>query len=336
MSLQRKSFPALKVDDMTSHGDMQSGGARAPVPEQVGFIGIGRMGFPMARNIAERGFPVTVFDIRAEQMRLFCADRPARAASSLADLRGASVIVTMLPTSKEVEEVILGGPQGKGLAHLVAPGTLIVDCSTSDPVVTQRLGGALAERGIAMIDAPVMGGVVFAEDGTLDIFAGGAAADIARAEPIVRCFGKQIFACGALSFAHAMKAINNFVNAQALVTYAEAMTVGAKFGISLDVMTAALTAATTGRNHPFEKKMVKQVLSGKFASGMALRLIAKDVSLALSVAKSTGSWSPIIAQTAELWSQAAGELGGEADQTMVARLWEQKTGVALAPRVNGN
>ena len=253
--------------------------------EQVAVVGIGNMGFPMAGRIAARGFPVTVFDIREEQMRLFCAQQPARAAAGRADLRDSGVIVTMLPTSKEVEHVILGTDGGKGLIDIVAPGTLLVDSTTSDPVSTQRIGRALADRGISFIDAPVFGGVVFAQDGTLDIFVGGAAADIARAEPILTCFGKQIFNCGALGFAHAMKAINNFVNAQALITYAEAMTVGAKFGISLDVMTASLTAATTGRNHPFEKKMVKQVLSGKFATGMALRLIVKDVSLALSMAK---------------------------------------------------
>jgi 3-hydroxyisobutyrate dehydrogenase len=303
--------------------------AVGPRQEQVGFIGLGRMGVPMARHIADGGFPLTVFDVRVEAANRFCAERPAQCASHLADLSGASVIVTMVPTSKEVEEILLGGPQTKGLADHLRPGTLVIDCSSSDPLVTQRLGRTLAERGIALIDAPVMGGVVFAEDGTLDIFVGGSPADVARARPILTCFGKQILACGALGFGHAMKAINNFVNAQALVTYAEAMTVGAKFGIGLDVMTTALTAATTGRNHPFEKKMVKQVLSGKFATGMALRLIAKDVSLALNVAKKTGAWSPIMNQTSELWSEAANKIGDEVDQTEVVRLWEQRTGIAI-------
>jgi 3-hydroxyisobutyrate dehydrogenase len=299
--------------------------------EQIGFVGIGRMGFPMARHIVERGrFPVTVFDIRPEPAEGFCAGRAARRAARLADLGTAGIVLLMLPTSREVEEILLGGPQGPGLIDHLSSGALVIDCSTSDPVATQRLGARLAERGIAMVDAPVMGGVVFAEDGSLDIFVGGTDPDIARAEPVLRCFGKEIFRCGALGFAHAMKAINNFVNAQALVTYAEAMTVGAKFGIDRDVLTASLISATTGRNHPFEKKMVKHVLSGTFATGMALRLIAKDVSLALSVAQKTGAWSPIIAQTAELWAQAAQEIGGELDQTVVAKLWEEKTGVTIS------
>ncbi len=301
--------------------------------ETVAFIGLGRMGHPMARHLARAGYRLIASDIRPDVVRSFAETYGAVATAGPDDCAGASVIITMLPSSRQVEEVLTGDGKSAGLANLLAPGSLVIDCSTSEPMSTRRLGETLARRNIAMVDAPVAGGVVFAEDGSLDALVGGAEADIARATPIIESFAKQILVCGPLGSGHAMKALNNFVNAQALLTYAEAMAVGAKFGIAMPVMVQSLESATTGRNHPFEKKIVRQVLGRKFASGMALGLISKDVGIARKLAEELGIWSPVTDRTAELWNEAVEVVGAMADQTEVVKLWEGKAGVELRGEV---
>lgn len=297
---------------------------------RIGFIGIGRMGFPMAGHLANANFELTVFDLQAEVIRQFCDIHGAAAAPSLADLAAASdAVVTMLPTSSEVRQVVLGAGAEPGLAGHLPPGALVIDCSSGDPDVTREIGAELATRSIEMIDASVAGGVVFAEDGTLDVLVGGSPEVVSRAGPVLACFSRQTLNCGALGAGHAMKAINNFVNAQTLITYAEAMTTGRRAGIDMAALTAALEQATTGRNHPFGKKIVKQVLTRRFASGMALSLIAKDVDLARDIGRRLGLDMPIGTQCSDLWHRAAENVGGAADQTRVAQLWEQMAGVTL-------
>lgn len=297
---------------------------------RVGFVGLGRMGHHMARHIAEAKLPLTVFDIRPESVNEFCAATGARPARTLADLGANSdVVITMLPTSREVRAVVVG--QGaEGLADALAPGSLVIDCSSSDPMETRALGQDLAERSIAMVDAPVAGGVVFARDGTLDILLGGAEDARERARAVLKPVAGRFFDCGSLGAGHAMKVLNNFVNAQALLTYAEAMAAGLKFGLDPAVLVESLTAATTGRNHPFEKKIVTQVLSRRFASGMALALIAKDVGLARDLAEGLGLKAPVLNGCLELWQRAADEIGPAVDQTEVVKLWERDAGVELA------
>jgi len=292
----------------------------------IALIGLGRMGYPMARHVAAAGFPLTVYDNRAGVVAQFCAAHKATAARSLADLAGAEIVITVLPTGKDVAETVTWPD---GLAERLARGAILVDCSSSAPLETRRLGGLMRARGIGMVDAPIAGGVVFAEDGSLDVLVGGEPADIARVTPVLNAFAKSVLPCGGLGAAHAMKVLNNFVNAQALITYAEAMTVGRRFGIDIATIVAALRSATTGRNHPFEKKIERQVLTGSFTSGGSIGLIGKDVLLAKDLAEGMALWSPILTQTAALWSEAAEALGGATDQTGIVHLWEDRAGINL-------
>lgn len=304
--------------------------AGQPMPnETIAFVGLGRMGNPMARHLVKAGHRLIAADIRADVVRSFADAHGAVPAHGPEDIAKASVVITMLPSSRQVTDLLLGEGGSKGLAELLAPGSLVIDCSTSEPMATRHLGEALAAHNIAMVDAPVAGGVVFAEDGSLDVLVGGTEADLARARPILMGFAKSILVCGPLGAGHAMKALNNYVNAQVLLTYAEALTVGSKFGISMPTMVQALEAATTDRNHPFGKKIVRQVLSGKFASGMALGLISKDVGIARGLAKELGVWAPIADLTDELWADAAKSVGPMVDQTEVVKLWEGKSGLEL-------
>jgi 3-hydroxyisobutyrate dehydrogenase len=298
--------------------------------ERIGFVGLGRMGYPMARHLAAAQLPLTAYDVRGGVTAEFCRANDATPAGSLKELGEASdVVITMLPTSKEVHAVLMGEGDG-GLAHALAPGSLVVDCSSSDPLETRALGEALAERSIAMVDAPVAGGVVFAEDGTLDVFLGGRQEARERARPILSRFAKRFFECGTLGAGHAVKALNNFVNAQATITYAEALATGIKFGTDPEVMMEALRAATAGRNHVLEKKIAAQVLTRDFASGMALSLIAKDIGLARNLAAGMSMEAPVLASCLELWQRAADEIGANADQTEVVKLWERDAGVEIS------
>lgn len=294
---------------------------------RTGFIGLGRMGFPMAGHMAGRGSRLTVFDIKPEIAARFATEHGANAAGSVAELgRACGTAILMLPRSEDVEAVIAGPG---GLAETMDEGSLVIDCSTSDPAVTRSLAERLRARGIDLVDAPVAGGVVFAENGTLDVLMGGEEAAIARARPVVAAFSKDCLECGGPGAGHAMKLINNFVNANALITYAEALSVGARFGIGIDTMMSGLIAATTGRNHPLEKKIARQVLSREFASGMALALIAKDTGLALKLAETLAVDAPLMALCHDLWRRGETEIGGTVDQTEIARLWERDAGVTL-------
>jgi 3-hydroxyisobutyrate dehydrogenase len=298
----------------------------API-KTIAFVGLGNMGVPMAAHLAEKKFVLSLYDRRPEAVRAFAAAHRGRVAASLADAaRGADAAITMLPDDKAVREVVLG--EG-GLASALARRAVIVDMGTSDPRATVEIGEALEKRGIRYVDAPVMGGVVFAKDATLDIMAGGSDGDIARCMPVFAAVGRQVFRCGALGSGHALKALANFVNAGALVTLIEALAIGRKFGLDSDTMANAMVQMCAGRQHPLEKKVIPQVLTHKFETGMALGLIAKDVSIAANFGHSIGAMTPIADRVKEVWGRAEAEIGGKADHTEVARLWEAGTAITL-------
>ncbi|HZT25885.1 MAG TPA: NAD(P)-dependent oxidoreductase [Pseudolabrys sp.] len=293
----------------------------------IAFAGLGNMGAPMAAQLAAKGFALSLYDRRAEAARGFAAAHGGRAAFSVAEAaRGADAAICMLPDDAAVREVVLG--EG-GLATAMAAGAVVIDMGTSDPRSTVAIGGELAERGIGYVDAPVMGGVVFAKDASLDVMAGGREEDVARCMPIFSAVGRHVFRCGALGSGHALKALANYVNAAALVTLIEALAVGCKFGLDSAIMAKALTHMCTGRQHPLEKKVIPQVLTRKFATGMALGLIAKDVAIAADLGQDIGAVAPLAERVRDIWKAAESKLGPKADQTEVARLWEEGNAILL-------
>lgn len=293
----------------------------------IAFVGLGHMGAPMAAQLAAKGFAVALFDRRPDAATAFAAAHGGRVAASLADAaRNTDAVICMLPDDTAVREVVVG--EG-GLAAALAEGATVIDMGTSDPRATIEIGMMLAARGIAYVDAPVMGGVVFATDATLDIMAGGSDADIERCMPVFSALGRQVFRCGALGSGHVLKALANYVNAGALINLIEALAIGRKFGLDSTTMADALVHMCAGRQHPLEKKVIPQVLTRKFATGMALGLIAKDVGIAAKFGHSIGAITPLADRVSEIWDTAEATLGGDADQTEVARLWEQGNGVQL-------
>ena len=295
--------------------------------KKIGFIGVGNMGNPMAANLLKGGFDVTVFDARAETAAAFVAQHGGKAAASLADVaRGADAIITMLPDDRVVRSVML---DAGGAASAMSKGAVLIDMSTCDPTGTQQTAAALEKLGMYMIDAPVMGGVVFAKDATLDIMAGGSAELIERCTPVLKAMGQGITRCGATGSAHAMKALANYVNACALINAIEALTIGKKFGLDAKMMAEALVPMCAGRNHPIKKKVIPQILIRNYGTGMALGFIAKDVRIAVDVAHAIGAAAPLGEKVSELWDDAAAKVGAKVDQTEIVRYWEDATGVKL-------
>lgn len=297
---------------------------------KIAFIGIGNMGTPMASHLVKKGFDVTVYDIRPEVAQAFVAQHGGKVAKSLVDVaHGADAVITMLPNDKVVRQVVLGEGTENCVAAGLAKGAIVMDMGTSNPSGTRSLAEALAPRGLHVVDAPVMGGVVFAKDATLDIMVGGEAALVERVKPVLQALGRSIIHCGGTGTAHAMKALANYVNACALINAIEAMTIGRKFGLDSKLMADALIPMCSGRNHPIEKKVVPHVLTRKFSTGMAMAFIAKDVKIAADTAKSVGAFAPLADLVAELWAAGAEKVGPNLDQTEIARYWEEATGVRL-------
>jgi 3-hydroxyisobutyrate dehydrogenase len=295
--------------------------------KMIAFVGLGNMGTPMAARLAAAGFALALCDKRPEVLRAFADAYGGRVAATAADAaHGADAAITMLPNDAIVREVVLGED---GLAAGLSAGAIVIDMSTSDPRASVEIGQALAARGLRYVDAPVMGGVVFAKDGSLDVMVGGSDADIERCMPIFTAIGRQVFRCGGLGSGHALKALANYVNAGALVNLIEALAIGRKFGLDNKVMVDAMQHMCTGRQHPLDKKVIPQVLTRKFATGMTLGLIAKDVAIAADFGRSIGAMTPLADRLSEIWHQGETEIGPDADQTEIAKLWEKSNGVTL-------
>ena len=293
---------------------------------RIGFIGVGNMGNAMGGQLVKKGFQVTAYDTNAQTLRAFCDAHGADAAETVTALANdADAVIFMVPDDKVVAQVLFED----GLAEKLSEHTVVIDMSSSNPAGTVAIGEKLAARQIGYVDAPVMGGVIFARDGTLDIMAAGDPAQIERCRPIFEALGRKLYVCGPLGSGHVLKALANYINACAFINTVEAMVIGRKFGLESAVMVEALEAMCNGRQHPLLKKVVPHVLSRKYGSGMAMQFIAKDLNIAVQTAKSIGAAAPLAEKTAELWKAACAELGGKLDQTEIARYWEEASGVRL-------
>ncbi|MBX5459829.1 MAG: NAD(P)-dependent oxidoreductase [Steroidobacteraceae bacterium] len=286
--------------------------------DRIGFVGLGNMGAPMARRLAAAGYALTVADALPEVEQRFAAEVNCERAASLAALgERCQVVITMLPNGAIVREVLLGT---NGIAHRLAAGSVVVDMSSSSPIGTRELFADLAKLGIPLVDAPVSGGVKKAADGTLAIMVGGDPEPIARVRPVLEVMGK-VFLTGASGTGHAMKALNNFLSAANLAVAAEAVIAGERFGLNPATMIDILNAST-GRNTGTDSKFPNNVLPRTFNSGFALGLMAKDLRLALEVARSSGAPASLLEMCSQIWSNAEQQLGAKADNTEVVKYLE--------------
>jgi 3-hydroxyisobutyrate dehydrogenase len=290
------------------------------------------MGLPMVRNLARAGYRILAHDLSNEALRRACEATGAEAPSSLKALAERSTaVITMLPDGSAVRAVLGSETLGDSLLAGLARGSVFIDMSSSSPVGTRELGALLAARGVAMLDAPVSGGVRKALDASLSIMVGGDSREIARCRPVLEAMGRQIFLTGPLGSGHAMKALNNYVSAAGLAAAVEAVLAGQRFGLDPKNVVDILNAST-GMNNSTLNKFHQFILSRTFDSGFSLDLMVKDLKTALEVARATGSPAPLGEACVEAWCDAQSALGPGADHTAVARYWEQLAGTLLGGR----
>jgi len=295
--------------------------------QTVGFIGLGNMGWPMAACLVKAGFTVHANDSRKAVADNFVQQVGGFAPDSLRQLAATSdVIVTMLPTSAIVEHVLGGGDDN--LFSGLKPGTIIIDMTSGVPSLTQKLAERVAALGGVLIDAPVSGGVPRAKTGQLAIMVGGDDAAIERARPVLAAMGTSVLKTGGVGSGQAMKALNNLVSTGGFLIGIEALLIGQRFGLDPAVMTDVLNAAT-GMNNSTQKKFKQYVLSRSFDAGFSMGLLAKDLSIALQVARETATSVPVSAVVRELIVSAEAKFGPNADHTEMAKLCEILAGSEL-------
>jgi 3-hydroxyisobutyrate dehydrogenase len=290
----------------------------SPARTTLGFIGIGNMGSPMAARLIAAGWKVVVHDIAREQVERFTREHGGVAAGSPEALgRACDVVITMLPDGHVVRRELLGEAGSDGVLNGLVRGATIIDMSSSSPVGTRELGRTLAEGGYHLLDAPVSGGVRGAVAGTLAIMVGGDAERARALDGLLAPMGRRFYV-GALGAGHAAKVLNNYVSAAGLAAAAEALHIADRFGIDKSVILDVVNAST-GRNNSTENKFAQFILNGKFNSGFALGLMAKDLTLAMEVAQSCGVPADLGHACLKLWKDAEAGIGGAADHTAIAR-----------------
>lgn len=287
---------------------------------KIAFIGLGAMGRPMAQWLISQGFDLRVSDVNPALADIFGS---AWAASPAEAAQGADVVLTMLPNGKIVRDVLLGSG---GVAGVLSKGAIVVDTSSSDAVDTAALGEELAPLGIALIDAPVSGGVAMAGQGKLALMVGGTDdAAFEKVQPILDALSGRLLRVGKLGAGHAAKAINNAVAACIFAVTSEGVELGARFGLDPALLLEVINSST-GRSGVSEGLFPGQVLSGKYALGFALSLMTKDVGLADSLRESLSLDLPVIENTHARYQAALADLGQAADFTEYHKYVERHSG----------
>jgi len=284
----------------------------------IAFFGLGNMGWPMARRLHEAGHSVRCYDpspearARAEAAGLHTLGSAGKAAAS-------DVVLLMLPSSDVVEAVLLRD----GLLAALQTGSTVVDMSSSRPASTRLLAEQAAGRGVHYVDAPVSGGVAGAESGNLTIMVGGAPEDVAALRPVLDVVGNKVMHVGPPGAGHALKALNNLMSATHLLVSSEALLVGRKFGLDVEVMLDAINTSS-GRSGSTEVKWPKYVVTGRYDSGFGAALMLKDMGIALDLATELGMPAPLTASAVDLWRRAVAALPPGADHTSIVQWLESE------------
>jgi len=247
--------------------------------ERIGFIGLGAMGGPMAKNLVKKGFGLTVFDVVTEKMEPLKGVGAEGAASGKEVAEKCPIIITMLPSSPHVNEAVLGP---KGIFEGVQKGSLLIDMSTIDPITTREIARILEEKGVEMLDAPVARGVPAAVAGTLVIYVGGEKEVFDRHREILAAMGTDIYHVGDIGTGEVVKIVNNLMVAVTTCALAEAMVLGVKAGVKPDILFEALSSGS-GNSFVLQNHYKNNVMKDKFEEGVfPVDYMLKDLNLALS------------------------------------------------------
>lgn len=293
------------------------------------FIGLGAIGAPIARHVAENT-TLAVWNRTRLIAAEFTAETGARDAESPASAAsGADFLLTCLPTSAQVEEVLFGA---NGAAASLESGAMVIDCTSGDPTTSRKIADRLARSGIAFIDAPVSGGVSGAEAGKLTVMVGGEAAALERARPILELFAGKIVHCGRVGAGDAVKAVNNALLAVHVWSTAEGLAALSKLGVDPAVALDVINSSS-GRSNSSMNLFPERVLNRSFPRTFRLALLDKDVGIAAGIARETGTPAPLLDETARLFADARRELGEEADHVEAVKVVERRAGTTIGGRI---
>lgn len=292
---------------------------------RVAFLGLGAIGRPMAERVA-RLYPLTVWNRTGQVARDLAGRTGAAWARTPREAAAqAEVLLTCLPTSAEVE-ALLEGPEG--LLAGMAPGGLLVDCTSGSPAASRRIAARLAEAGHGFVDAPVSGGTNGAVAGTLTVMLGGSDPDVLRAREVVQAFGQRVEHLGPVGAGHALKAVNNALLAVNIVALGEALTTLVKAGVPARAAVEVLNVSS-GRSFVSEALVPERVLTGAYPVTFRLALLHKDAGIAEALAEGLDVPHPLLSRAVELLGEARDALGEEADYLEAIRRQEERAGVEV-------
>jgi 3-hydroxyisobutyrate dehydrogenase-like beta-hydroxyacid dehydrogenase len=291
--------------------------------QTVGFIGLGAMGEPMVRSLRRAGIAVTASAHRRREAleRLVSNDGVLQAPDAAAVAAVSDPVVICVPDAPQVEDVLFAQ---RGVVAGAKPGTLVIDMSTISPLASQSFAQRLSERGVHFVDAPVSGGPARAADGTLAIMVGGADADYARAEPVLRAMGTPHH-LGPVGMGETVKLVNQIVIANTMIGNVEALVFAQRAGANLERVCNVLASATAS-NYLLERWLPKTWLAGTFEGGFALDLLRKDISAALDAARATRYPMPATALAYQLYTARSAQGDGALDYSAIAKSYERNVG----------
>jgi 3-hydroxyisobutyrate dehydrogenase-like beta-hydroxyacid dehydrogenase len=285
----------------------------------IGFIGVGAMGEPMARSLRRAGFAVTACAHRNRAPIERLANDGVREAPDPAGVAAQSnVVITCVPDAPQVAEALFGA--GGAMGGATAP-TTFIDMSTISPVATRDFASRLGEGGHRFVDAPVSGGPVRANDGTLTIMVGADADDFARIEPVLKSMGTP-YHLGGVGLGETVKLVNQLMISTIMLANAEALSFAKKAGADLEAVRKVIATAT-GSNYILENWLPKTWFAGTFEGGFALDLLRKDLAAALDAARATKLALPVSALAYQLYTLQSAEGDGARDYSAVAKFYER-------------
>jgi 3-hydroxyisobutyrate dehydrogenase len=297
--------------------------------QRIGFVGLGVMGLPMARHLATAGFPLSVFDLNPAPLAQLAHQSGVVVAQSLRAVAEASdIVITMLPSGREVSEVVLG--KG-GLLRGFKAGDLLLDTSSSEPWHTREIAAQLAEHDVGMVDAPVSGAEAGAIAAELVFMVGGDAAAVKRVMPLLNVLGRRVFHLGPVGAGHVMKSINNLVTAVTFMATAEGLILGTGCGLDPAAMNEVLNEST-GMSWITRNHIEPRILSRRFDDPFKLDLMMKDINIALQLAAGLPLRIPLSAWTQARWDEIRAASPKASSVSEIVRRLEIEAGIEIIPK----
>ena len=292
---------------------------------KVAFIGTGSMGGSMSRNLAAAGVDITVFDLNTESLKKPAAAGAKIAANAIECVTGADFLITMLPTPQSIEAVMIAS----GVAKAMKPGSMWIDMSTSVPETAELVKKSL-DASVRFVDAPVAGMSVGADKGALSIFAGGSPELLAEAKPLFDSMGdpEKFFNCGKSGTGYAVKLVLNMLWFDYFVASVEALVLGVKAGVDLEVLRTALVGSPANSTI-MERDIIPLLRDGDYDEGFAVALACKDLKLAGDLARSVGVPLEVSGAVEQVYRRARARYGDKAGECIPAKLYEDDTNTPL-------